>query len=151
MPCTAIGGVAKGWGNWIGIRHWVSDNKRYPSLSWPFSSFVAGWNLFGHSLYSSEPGEDRRTGAARPPGLVQSGGLVCGPVESQCLCSRCAVRMCEPRIPQSPGVICVIITIITLRLQEISTMASEEKPCLCSMTTTDHAYKEQWTRCLDTY
>lgn len=52
------------------------------------------------------------------------------------------VRGCvNPGSPQSPGVICVIITIITLRLQEISTMASEEKPCLCAVMTTDH--KEQ--------
>lgn len=148
MPCPVIAGVAKGWGNWIGIRHWVSDNKRYPSLSWPFSSFVAGWNLFGHSLHSSKSSEDRRTGAGHQHWLslvVSHAGQW-----SQSACAVC-VRMCEPWIPQSPGVICVIITIITLRLQEISTMASEEKPCLYSMTTIDRAHREQWTRCLDTY
>lgn len=73
---------------------------------------------------------------------------------NHCAC----VGMCEPQIPhpppappQSPGVICVIITIIILRLQEISTTASEEKSCLCFMMTPGCAYKEQCKCLWDTY
>ncbi len=116
----------------------AATEKCYPVII--LREVVWPWNLFGHSLHSSEPGEDRRTGAGHQDWLslvVSNAGQW-----SHSACAAACVRMCEPRIPQSPGVICVIITIITLRLQEISTMASEEKPCLCSMTTTDGAYKE---------
>lgn len=100
-----------------------------------------GWLEFIWSfilLFQAQQGHKNRSG---PPGLVQSGGLLCWPMESQCLCSPC-VGIYETRIPQSPGVICVIITIITLRLQEIITVASEEKPCLCAVSATSHAYRE---------
>lgn len=86
--CHALGGVAKGWGNWIGIRHWVSDNKRYPSLSHGLSALL--WLpgiLFAHSLSPFEADKSRRAWGG-PPGLAQSGSLVCGPVVWR--------RLCEP-------------------------------------------------------
>lgn len=119
----------------------MSDNKRYPSLSWPFSSFVAGWNLFGHSLYSSKLSKDIRTEVAHQDWFSPVVSYAGQWSHSLCLCSPC-VGIYETRIPQSPGVICVIITIITLRLQEIITVASEEKPCLSAVSATSHAYRE---------
>lgn len=44
-------------------------------------------------------------------------------------------------LPKSPRVVSVIITIITLRLQEISTVASEENPGLSSTRRTHHHSK----------
>lgn len=150
LQCHALGGVAKGWGNWIGIRHWVSDNKRYPSLSHGLSALLwpAGIYLVIHSTLPS-PARTEEQGAGHLDWLslvVSYAGQW-----SRSACAATVWGCVNHGSPQSPGVICVIITIITLRLQEISTMASEEKPCLCSMMTTDHASKEQWTCCLDTY
>ncbi|MEQ2165070.1 hypothetical protein GOODEAATRI_013286 [Goodea atripinnis] len=123
----------------------------YNAISWIYIQFSGNtiavflslvWNVFGHSLISSKQREDTRTGERGHQdrlSLVFSSGSHGSP----------CVRMYEPRItPESPRVISVIITIITLRLQEISTMASEEKPGLCSMRTTHHAYREQQTSCM---
>lgn len=103
LQCHALGGVAKGWGNWIGIRHWVSDNKRYPSLSHGLSALLwLSGILFAHSLYSSEPGKDRRAGGG-PPGRAQSGGLVCEPVEWHCLCEPLCADAWTPDSPKAQG------------------------------------------------
>lgn len=125
MLCTVIGGVAKGWGNWIGIRQWLADNKRYPSFSWLFRFFFAARRVEVYVVVSKQGREDRKR-------ATRTGGVWWFPLEAQWLCSA-RIRMHEPQSPpppkKSPGVICVIITIITLRLQEISAKASEEKPC----------------------
>lgn len=106
--CHALGGVAKGWGNWIGIRHWVSDNKRYPSLSHGLSALL--WLpgiLFAHSLYSSEPSKDRRGvlgggewAAAHQDGL--SLVVSCASRWNGIACASPCVRMREPWIPPKP-------------------------------------------------
>lgn len=126
--CHALGGVAQGWGNWIGIRHWVSDNKRYPSLSHGLSALL--WLpgiLFAHSLSSSEADKHKKSvGRATGTGSVWWSRVLAVGMASPVWAP---VHGCvNPGFPQSPGVICVIITIITLRLQEISTVASEEEP-----------------------
>lgn len=76
LQCHAplIGGVAVGWGNWIGIRHWVSDNKRYPSLSWHSALLsLRGIHLVIHA-YSSKLSKDRRAQATRTGWVWWSAG-----------------------------------------------------------------------------
>lgn len=74
----------------------------HPALLW-----LDGIYLVIHSTLPSLARKEEKEQA--------TGGLTCRLVESESLCSL-GVRVCELWIPQSPGVICVIITIITLRL-----------------------------------
>lgn len=101
LQCHALGGVAKGWGNWIGIRHWVSDNKRYPSLSHGLSAllWLPGIYLVIHStLPSPARTEERGAGHRDWLSLVVSHA---GQWSRSACASPCA-RMCEPRIPPKP-------------------------------------------------
>lgn len=113
----------------------VKQQKISISLSWPFSSFVAAGNFICSFtlLFRGRRGQ-KSVGRATRTGLVWWSRVRAGGMASPVRALVCGCV--NPGFSQSPGVICVIITIITLRLQEISTVASEEKPCLLPDVTT---------------